>query len=60
MDEQLRRIFSQIFGFSALDFQIDTIKRLLGETNVILQAPTGAGKTYAALFPFLYGGSALT
>lgn len=35
-------------------FQQRTLDALLQGHNVILQAPTGAGKTRAALFPFLY------
>jgi len=36
------------------DFQKKTFDALLQGQSVILQAPTGAGKTRAALYPFLY------
>jgi CRISPR-associated endonuclease/helicase Cas3 len=36
------------------DFQTRTFDALRQGQNVILQAPTGAGKTRAALYPFLY------
>lgn len=35
-------------------YQKRVAELLLQGTSVVLQAPTGAGKTYAALFPFLY------
>lgn len=54
MDDDKRQMFSQLFGFKPLDFQLETAEHLLNGTNVILQAPTGAGKTNAALFPFIY------
>jgi CRISPR-associated endonuclease/helicase Cas3 len=45
--------FSAIFSFHPYGFQIAVAERLLAGRNVILQAPTGAGKTNAALFPYL-------
>ncbi|HIE39189.1 MAG TPA: DEAD/DEAH box helicase [Anaerolineae bacterium] len=36
------------------DFQVRTFEALRTGRSVILQAPTGAGKTRAALYPFLY------
>lgn len=55
LDEtQLRLAFKKLFGFDAYDFQIEVAQALLQGQSVILQAPTGAGKTNTALFPFLY------
>jgi CRISPR-associated endonuclease/helicase Cas3 len=55
-DTELRAAFSEIFGGSQLfSFQLEVARHILNGRSVILQAPTGAGKTRAALFPFLYG-----
>ena len=47
--------FQTIFGEKLIPFafQRKVAQHLLNGRNVILQAPTGAGKTKAALFPFL-------
>ena len=45
--------FKRMFEFTPFAFQRKVAQHLLNERNVILQAPTGAGKTKAALFPFL-------
>ena len=47
--------FQTIFGEELIPFafQRKVAQHLLNGRNVILQAPTGAGKTKAALFPFL-------
>lgn len=53
-DAELRADFSSIFGGNEpFGFQIEVARHLLNGRSVILQAPTGAGKTRAALFPFL-------
>ena len=45
--------FQRMFNFTPFAFQRKVAQHLLNGRNVILQAPTGAGKTKAALFPFL-------
>lgn len=50
-DKQFQDMFGR--GFIPFEFQRKVAQHLLNGRNVILQAPTGAGKTKAALFPFL-------
>jgi len=53
--DDLRTAFCAMFGVrDVYDFQIEVAYVLLVEKkSVILQAPTGSGKTWTALFPFL-------
>ena len=41
-------------GFAPYDYQIKVAKLLLMGRNIILSVPTGAGKTWASIMPFLY------
>lgn len=52
----LRIAFQQMFAIEEPhDFQIEVAEYLLVQRrSVILQAPTGSGKTWTALFPFLH------
>lgn len=49
-----RAFFARQVSFDPYDFQVNVARHLLAGRSVILQAPTGAGKTEAALFPYLY------
>jgi CRISPR-associated endonuclease/helicase Cas3 len=50
----LQESFQECWGYMPYKFQLDLATCLLEGHNIVLQAPTGAGKTWAALFPFLY------
>lgn len=52
--EELRTEFKQFFNLDAYDYQLEVAQYLLNGESVVLQAPTGAGKTNTALFPYLY------
>ena len=51
LDSRFQDMFGE--GFVPFEFQRKVAEHLLSGRNVILQAPTGAGKTKAALFPYL-------
>ncbi len=53
-DESLRSSFKEFFKVEAYNYQIEVAQHLLSGKSVVLQAPTGAGKTNTALFPYLY------
>ncbi len=53
-DTDYRGFFAKLTGRAPYDYQVE-VGRLLAEgQHVILRAPTGAGKTWATLAPFLY------
>ncbi len=58
VEEKMRHLFDQLtggLGYQPYPYQERVAERLLAGRNVILTAPTGAGKSWAALLPFLYG-----
>ena len=46
--------FRQLTGFEPSPFQLRVADAVLNEKNIILRAPTGSGKTWAVVAPFLY------
>lgn len=46
--------YKTITGFESYDYQRKVAELLLSGKNVILSVPTGAGKTWASIMPFLY------
>src|SRR5215813_5942656 len=43
-------------GMSPHDYQVSVARQLSAGRNLVVRAPTGAGKTWAVIAPFLYGG----
>ncbi|MFT4756704.1 MAG: CRISPR-associated endonuclease/helicase Cas3 [Vicingaceae bacterium] len=58
MDRKIREEFVEfsknITGFAPYEYQIKVLEHLLNGKNVILSVPTGAGKTWASILPFLF------
>ncbi|PRY39956.1 CRISPR-associated endonuclease/helicase Cas3 [Spirosoma oryzae] len=52
----MKEFYQQLLGnqFEPYDYQIRVAELLLSGRNVILSVPTGAGKTWASVMPFLY------
>ena len=46
--------YKEILGFAPYEYQIRVAELLLSGKNVILSVPTGAGKTWASVMPFLF------
>lgn len=54
-DNDKYQAFSKnIIGFTPYTYQLKVAELLLSGKNVILSVPTGAGKTWAAILPYLY------
>lgn len=47
-------MYADLLGFEPYDYQVRVADLLLAGKNVILSVPTGAGKTWASVMPFLY------
>lgn len=54
MNSQIADYFQILTGFPPRQFQLQTISEIIKCENVILRAPTGAGKTETAIAPFLF------
>ncbi len=52
-ERRYREFFRWLTGYSPFDYQVDVWRLLLQGKNVVLRAPTGAGKTWSVLAPFL-------
>lgn len=53
-ESSFEAFFQRVTGHTPYDYQTRCAELLLNGANVLLRAPTGAGKTYATLVPFLY------
>jgi CRISPR-associated endonuclease/helicase Cas3 len=52
--DEYKSFYEFVTGFPPYDYQIKAAEILLGGKNVILFVPTGAGKTWASIMPFLF------
>ncbi|HRO86215.1 MAG TPA: CRISPR-associated helicase Cas3' [Niabella sp.] len=50
----MRDFFKNKLGYFPYDYQVKVMEVLLLGKNIILSVPTGAGKTWASVIPFLY------
>lgn len=49
----MKEFFKNKLGYYPYDYQLKVMEVLLAGKNVILSVPTGAGKTWASIMPFL-------
>lgn len=53
----MRILFDQLMsnkGLAPYPYQEEVAQRLLDGRNIFLRAPTGSGKTWAAILPYLW------
>lgn len=55
-EDSYRQFFQERTRHAPYDYQVKVAQALVGGSNIVLRAPTGAGKTNAVLVPFLYSG----
>jgi len=53
MKQKIIKYFKEITGNTPYTFQMEISEKILNDKNIIMQAPTGAGKTWASIMPFL-------
>jgi CRISPR-associated endonuclease/helicase Cas3 len=54
--EPFEEFFRRVTGHEPYDYQIQVAARLFEGRNIVLRAPTGSGKTWSVVAPFLYSG----
>lgn len=52
--DDIKLIYNKLLKFNPYQYQLKVAELLLNGKNVILTVPTGAGKTWASIIPFLY------
>lgn len=50
----IENFYKELLGFAPYKYQLKVAELILAGKNVILSVPTGAGKTWASIIPFLY------
>jgi len=50
----INSFYKTVLNYKPYDYQKSVANKLLGGTNIIITVPTGAGKTWASVIPFLY------
>jgi len=50
----IENFYKELLGFTPYKYQVKVAELLLSGKNVILSVPTGAGKTWASIIPFLF------
>ncbi|MGH7960977.1 MAG: CRISPR-associated helicase Cas3', partial [Candidatus Binatia bacterium] len=55
-EDRYRSFFQQLTAHAPFDYQVQVARCLLEGKSIVLRAPTGAGKTWAVLAPFLFSG----
>ncbi|MBP8945756.1 MAG: CRISPR-associated helicase Cas3' [Paludibacteraceae bacterium] len=50
----LKRFYNEVLGFDPYNYQLKVAELLLNGKNVIISVPTGAGKTWSSIIPYLY------
>jgi CRISPR-associated endonuclease/helicase Cas3 len=56
IESDYRSHFERLTELQPFDYQIEVARLLFHGRNILLRAPTGAGKTWAVLAPFLFDG----
>jgi CRISPR-associated endonuclease/helicase Cas3 len=51
-EAEYRNFFTRVTGRPPYDYQVVVGQHIIGHQNVVLRAPTGAGKTWSVLVPF--------
>jgi len=52
-ERKIRDYFYNITEFEPYNFQVDMCRKVLNGEDVVMQAPTGCGKTWASVVPFI-------
>ena len=50
----IQKFYKKITGYQPYTYQKKAADLLLNNKNIVLSVPTGAGKTWASIMPFLY------